>query len=93
MPRGTGKTLKIAAFVAEDNVKEALDAGANKAGTDDLIEEINKGKLDFDIAIASPDQMKKLGKIAKILGQRGLMPSPKAGTISPNIKETISENQ
>lgn len=91
LPHGTGKTLRVIAFVPEDRVKEAMDAGAIKAGLDDLIEEISKGFLDFDVAVATPDVMKNLGKIAKTLGTKGLMPNPKAGTVTPDITKTISE--
>lgn len=91
LPHGTGKEIRVIAFVTDDKVKEAKEAGAIKAGGDDLIEEINKGWLDFEVAVALPEMMKKLGKIARILGQKGLMPNPKAGTITPEIKKTIQE--
>lgn len=91
LPHGTGKSVKVIAFVGDDKVKEVKAAGATEAGSDDLIEKINKGWLDFDIAIATPDQMKKLGKIAKTLGQKGLMPNPKAGTVTPEPGKTIEE--
>lgn len=91
LPHGTGKTVRVVAFVPDDKVKEAKDAGAIKAGLDELIEEVNKGFLDFDIAVATPDVMKNLGKIAKALGTRGLMPNPKAGTVTPDIGKTIKE--
>lgn len=89
LPHGTGKTVRVIAFVTEDKAKEALAAGADKAGADELIEEIVKGFLDFDVAVASPEMMKNLGKVAKILGQRGLMPNPKAGTVTPDFKKAI----
>lgn len=91
LPHGTGKDVRVIAFVTEDKVKEALEAGAKKAGAEDLIEEVSKGFLDFDVAVATPDMMKNLGKIAKTLGQRGLMPNPKAGTVTPDVKKTVSE--
>jgi large subunit ribosomal protein L1 len=91
LPHGTGKKIRIVAFVSEDKVKEALNAGAIEAGADDLIDKINGGWLDFDIAVASPDMMKSIGKIAKTLGQKGLMPNPKSGTVTQNISATISE--
>lgn len=91
LPHGTGKKVRVIAFVDESKVKEAKEAGAVEAGTETLIEKIEDGWLEFDVAIASPDQMKSLGKVAKTLGQKGLMPNPKAGTVSPNIKETIGE--
>jgi len=91
LPHGTGKDVRVVAFVNEDRVKEAKEAGAVKAGMDDLIEEIQKGFLDFDTAVATPDAMKNLGKIAKILGTQGLMPNPKAGTVTIEIGKTIKE--
>ena len=91
LPYGTGKVVRVIAFVNENQVKEAKDAGAVKAGLEDLIEDILKGFLDFDVAVASPEVMKNLGKIAKILGTKGLMPNPKAGTVTPEIAKTIAE--
>ncbi len=91
LPHGTGKKLKVAAFVPEDKVKEAKDAGAIEAGADDLIEKVNDGWTDFDIAVATPDMMKNIGKVAKILGQKGLMPNPKSGTVTPEPGKIIEE--
>jgi len=91
LPHGTGKTVRIAAFVPDDLVSTAKKAGAVKAGNDDLIKEIEGGKIDFDIAVAVPTMMKNLGKIAKILGQKGLMPNPKSGTVTTAIEKTIAE--
>jgi len=91
LPHGTGKVLRIAAFVPDDKVDEAKKAGVELAGNSNLIKEVEEGKIDFDIAIADPSVMKDLGKIAKILGQKGLMPNPKAGTVTPNIKKTVEE--
>ncbi len=91
LPHGTGKDVRVIAFVGEGQVKEAKEAGAIKAGLDELIEEIVKGWLDFDVAVASPEVMKNLGKIAKTLGTKGLMPNPKAGTVTPDIGKTIKE--
>lgn len=91
LPHGTGKDVRIVAFVGEDKVKEAKEAGAVEAGTDVLVEKIEGGWLEFDIAIATPDQMKNLGKIAKTIGQKGLMPNPKTGTVTTEVAETISE--
>ena len=91
LPHGTGKTVRVIAFVTEDKAKEAKAAGALKAGADELIEEILKGFLDFDVAVATPDMMKSLGKVAKILGQKGLMPNPKAGTVTTDISKTIEQ--
>ena len=91
LPHGTGKSVRVLAFVPEDKVKEAKAAGADKAGMEELIEEISKGVIDFDVAVATPDAMKNLSKIAKILGTKGLMPNPKAGTVSMEIGKTIEE--
>lgn len=91
LPHGTGKEVRVIAFVNEGQVKEAKEAGAVKAGLDELVEEILKGYMDFDVAVAAPDVMKNLGKVAKILGTKGMMPNPKAGTVTPDIAKTISE--
>lgn len=91
LPHGTGKTVKIIAFVDDEKAKEAKDAGADEVGSEELIDKIKGGWLDFDIAVASPDQMKGIGKIAKILGQKGLMPNPKSGTVTPEVGKIISE--
>jgi len=91
LPHGTGKNVRIAAFVQDDLVEKAKKAGADKAGNDDLIKEVDGGKIDFDVAVASPEVMKSLGKIAKTLGQKGLMPNPKAGTVTQDVERTISE--
>lgn len=91
LPHGTGKSVRVAAIVPDSKVKECLDAGAVKAGHEDLIEEITKGFLDFDVVVATPDVMKDLGKVAKTLGTKGMMPNPKAGTVTPNPGETIKE--
>ena len=88
LPAGSGKKLKIAALT--DNPEEALSAGADVAGGDDLIQSIEKGVLDFDILIATPSFMPKLGKYAKILGPKGLMPNPKSGTVTTNVKKAVS---
>lgn len=89
LPNGTGKDVRVVAFVSEEHIKDAKAAGAMEAGTEDLIAKIESGWMDFDIAVATPDQMKSLGKIAKILGQKRLMPNPKSGTVSPEIVKTI----
>jgi large subunit ribosomal protein L1 len=90
LPHGTGKTKKIIAFVSEGKVKEAQDAGADIIGTQEIIDKIKQtGKIDFEVAIATPDMMPKLAAIAKILGPKGLMPSPKSETITTDLKKTI----
>jgi len=91
LPNGTGKDVRVIAFVDDGKVKACQAAGAIEAGSEALIEKIAKGWMDFDIAVAAPDQMKNLGKIAKTLGQQGLMPNPKAGTVSPTPEKTIEE--
>ncbi|MBT3704727.1 50S ribosomal protein L1 [Candidatus Peregrinibacteria bacterium] len=91
LPHGTGKEVRVIAFVDDAGVKDAKAAGASEAGTNDLIEKIEKGWLDFDVAVADPSQMREISKIAKILGTKGLMPSPKAGTITPDVVNAIEE--
>ncbi len=91
LPHGTGKSVRIAAFVPDDLVDTAKKAGAVLAGKEDLIAQIEKGEINFDIAVAVPTVMKDLGKIAKTLGQKGLMPNPKAGTVTQDIAKTIQE--
>ncbi len=91
LPHGTGKNVRIAAFVPEAMEADAKAAGADIVGLDELIKDIEGGKLDFDVAVAVPQVMKNLGKVAKILGQKGLMPNPKAGTVTDNLKRTIAE--
>jgi len=91
LPHGTGKSVRIAAFVPDEKADAAVKAGADTAGKDKLIAQIEKGEIDFDIAIAVPEVMKDLGKIAKTLGQKGLMPNPKAGTVTQDIAKTVAE--
>lgn len=91
LPHGTGKTVRVVAFVGDDKVKEARDAGAVEAGSDALIEKIEKGWLDFDVAVATPDMMKNLAKVARQLGQAGLMPNPKSGTVTMDIGTKVGE--
>jgi large subunit ribosomal protein L1 len=91
LPRGIGKTKRVVAFCQSDVAPKALAAGAVKAGGDDLVAEIEKGWMDFDVAVASPDMMRVVSKLGKVLGPKGLMPSPKAGTVTPNIPEAVKE--
>lgn len=91
LPNGTGKELKIAVFTEPDFVAEALENGATVAGSDDLLEDMSAGNLNFDILITTPQLMPKLAKLGRVLGPKGLMPSPKSGTVTQNIKETIIE--
>ena len=85
LPHGTGKTVRVLVLTKGDNVKAALDAGADFAGLDEYVEKINGGWLDFDVVVASPDVMSVVGRLGKILGTRGLMPNPKSGTVTPDV--------
>jgi large subunit ribosomal protein L1 len=91
LPNGTGKELRIAVFTEPDFVDEALKAGATVAGSDDLLEEMSQGNLNFDILITTPQLMPKLAKLGRVLGPKGLMPSPKSGTVTQNLTESINE--
>jgi large subunit ribosomal protein L1 len=89
MPNGIGKKVRVAAFVKEEKVDEALKAGADLAGSDNIIEDIKAGTINFDVCIATPDMMPKISSVAKILGPKGLMPNPKLGTVTTNIEQAI----
>ena len=91
LPNGNGKKIKIAVICSNDKVEEAKSAGAEIAGSDDLIETINSGKIDFDVLIAAPDMMSKVGKLGKVLGPKGIMPNPKFGTVSPNVAKAVTD--
>lgn len=91
LPRGTGKKVKIAVFAEGEKAKEAEAAGADIVGSKDLAEKIEKGFLDFDMTIAAPDMMKYVGKLGKVLGPQGKMPSPKAGTVTADVGAAVRE--
>ena len=91
LPNGTGKTVRVAVFAVGDKAEQAAAAGADVVGTDDLIQQIQGGFLDFDAAIATPDQMAKVGRIARILGPRGLMPNPKTGTVTNDVAKAVTD--
>lgn len=91
LPNGIGKEIKIAVLTNEENFSESKSAGANIVGNDDLINEINQGNLNFDLLITTPNMMPKLAKLGRILGPKGLMPSPKAGTVTNTITSTVEE--
>jgi large subunit ribosomal protein L1 len=91
LPNGTGKSIRIAVLTETDYVSELLQSGATIAGSDDLIEEITSGNINFDLLITTPQLMPKLAKLGRILGPKGLMPSPKSGTVTSNLKEAINE--
>lgn len=91
LPAGNGKSIKIAVFTDHDSVAAAKKAGADIAGSDDFLQQLDKGVIDFDVLIASPSVMPKLGKYARILGPKGLMPSPKSGTVSADIVKAVTE--
>lgn len=89
LPKGTGKTVRVAVFAKNQKAEEAKAAGADVVGDDDLAEEIKNGRLDFDIVIATPDTMGIIGKIGKILGPKGLMPNPKTGTVTIDVTKAV----
>ena len=91
LPHGTGKVSRVIVFAQGAKAEEAVAAGADEVGTDDLVARIQGGWLDFDAAIATPDQMAKIGRIARILGPRGLMPNPKTGTVTMDVTKAVNE--
>jgi large subunit ribosomal protein L1 len=91
LPHGTGKTARVIVFAVGDKAAEAEAAGADVVGSDDMIERIQGGWLEFDAAIATPDQMAKVGRIARILGPRGLMPNPKTGTVTADVTKAVAD--
>ncbi len=91
LPNGTGKTRRVIVFAQGENVGKAKEAGADDAGADELIEKVQGGWLEFDVAIATPDMMGKVGRLGRVLGPRGLMPNPKSGTVTPDVEKAIEE--
>ena len=92
LPNGTGKSVRVLALCKGDNVQAALDAGADYAGSDEYVQRIQgEGWMEFDVVIATPDMMGMVGRLGKILGPKGLMPSPKAGTVTPDVAKAVSE--
>lgn len=89
LPHGTGKKVRVAVFARGNKVDEALAAGAHVVGAEDLLKDIQDGKLDFDKCIATPDMMPLVGRVARILGPRGLMPNPKLGTVTMDVKAAL----
>jgi large subunit ribosomal protein L1 len=91
LPRGTGKTTRVAVFAEGEKAEAATAAGADIVGMDDLAEQVKAGNMDFDVVIATPDAMKLVGQLGQILGPRGLMPNPKVGTVTPNVEKAVQD--
>ena len=89
LPKGTGKSVRVAVFAQADKAKEATEAGADIVWFEDLAEKVKSGSMDFDVVIATPDAMRIVGQLGQILGPRGLMPNPKVGTVTPNVSEAV----
>jgi len=91
LPAGTGKDVRVAVFATGDAAEEARESGADVVGAEDLVDRVQKGFLDFDVAVATPDMMGQVGKLGRVLGPRGLMPNPKTGTVTTDVGKTVSE--
>ena len=91
LPHGLGKSKRVVVIAGPDKQKDALDAGADVAGGDELVDRIAGGWIDFDAVVATPDMMRAVGKLGKVLGPRGLMPNPKTGTVTPNVAQAVTE--
>jgi large subunit ribosomal protein L1 len=91
LPSGTGRSVRVAVFARDAKAEEAREAGADVVGAEDLMEEVQNGRMDFDRVIATPDMMSVVGRLGKVLGPRGLMPNPKVGTVTPNVAQAVKD--